>query len=277
MSYGQYFKTRKLLVPETTDDELKRLGVKEIEATPGITMPPLPPSFSIKVEMTPARDQGGQGSCTSFGVVSCLEHIFQRDLSEAQVQDEAEHAHGDCQEGLAMVYAFSICKARGSVDEDRWPYDDGQVCWASPPDLSGAARYAFRDFGYIYNRPRGFSLKALENPQTLNPGLPLTLSLQRQMFARRQAICVSVPVVWAAWPWNGDIQMPPPNMTEEYLRMFTPPNTAGWHCIAVCGWDNSTGRFEFKNSWGTSWGNAGFGTIPYQYIEAYSDTAILGW
>jgi hypothetical protein len=130
-------------------------------------MPTIPQSFSIRNEMTAVKDQGIQGSCTSFCVVACLEHMHQRDLSEGQVTHEAEKTHGDCAEGLAVVHAYQICNSPGSIDEAFWPYDDTQSCWANPPDVSGAKRYRFNQIGYVYHRPRGLLLDLMKNPQQL--------------------------------------------------------------------------------------------------------------
>jgi hypothetical protein len=278
MTIVNHFKSRKLVLKESTEQDFVKLKIGEAKLDPTITMPPIPQNYSIRNEMTAVEDQGAQGSCTSFCVVACLEHIHQRDLSEGQVTHEAESAHGDCTEGLAVIHAYQICNSPGSVDEALWAYDDTQTCWATPPNIGGATRYRFNNIGYVYRRPRSFVLdgmKANQNPTT--PGLPLTLAIQRQLFARRRAISISVPVVWAAWPWSGNVTMPPPNFLDEFMQTMSPPNTSGWHCIAICGWDNSTGRFIFKNSWGDFWGNGGYGTIPYQYIDQYSDVAMVGW
>lgn len=273
-----HFPARKLVLKESTEAEFKRLGIGEANLEPMVAMPPLPPSFSIRSEMTGVEDQGSQGSCTSFCVAACLEHIHQRDLSEGQITHEAERAHGDCTEGLAVVHAYQTCKTPGSVDESRWPYDETQTCWSNPPDIGGATRYRFNEIGYVYNRPRSQVIATLHSGASApSPGLPLSTAVQRQLFSRRKAISVSVPVVWSAWPWSGQITMPSPALLEQFAKTASPPNTAGWHCIAVCGWDNGTGRFLFKNSWGASWGNGGYGTIPYQYLELYSDVAMIGW
>lgn len=40
----------------------------------------------------------------------------------------------------------------------------------------------------------------------------------------------------------------------------------GGHCIVLVGYDETKKLFIFANSWGTGWGNKGFGTIPYDYI-----------
>jgi C1A family cysteine protease len=39
----------------------------------------------------------------------------------------------------------------------------------------------------------------------------------------------------------------------------------GGHDVVICGYDDSTERFKFKNSWGEGWGQNGFGEIPYAY------------
>jgi hypothetical protein len=279
VSRFEHFKSRNILLPESPQTEFDRLGVSEAKLPSQLLLPPLPQNYTIQNEMTAVEDQGAQGSCTSFCVIGCLEHIHQRDLSEGQTQHDAEKTYGDCQEGLAMVHSFSVCKNPGAVDEALWQYDDTQVCLANPPNVAGATRYRFTDFGYVYNRPRAAVLQALQDSTKVSatPGLPITLAIQRNLFARRKTVAVSVPVVWAAWPWSGEIQLPPPGAAATFFHANALPNVDGWHCIAICGWDNGTGRFLFKNSWGQSWGQSGYGTIPYQYIDNYSDTGIVGW
>ena len=199
------------------------------------------------------------------------------------MQHESEKTFDDCSEGLAVVHAFETCKLNGAVDESIWPYDDTQVCWDEPPNTGGAARYRFRDYGYVYRRRRTLQREEIEtsrNPfvvQPAAPGLPYTLRIQRQLFSRRQPVCVSVPVVWDAWPWNGNVQMPSPASLHGFFELASQPEVDGWHAVSVCGWSNSSGRFLFKNSWGDLWGDDGYGTIPYQYIELYSDLALVGW
>ena len=41
----------------------------------------------------------------------------------------------------------------------------------------------------------------------------------------------------------------------------------GGHCIIIIGFDDTTKYYKFINSWGTSWGNNGFGFLPYEFIN----------
>lgn len=165
MTYVNHFKKRHLILKESTEKDFLELGIEEAILDSESQIISLPQNFSIRNEMTAVEDQGSQGSCTAFCVVSCLEHIHQRDLSEGQVNHEAEQTYGDCKEGLAVVHAFQTCKAPGAVDESIWAYDDTQTCWASPPNTNGAQRYRFNAIGYVYRRNRPL---VLENMKTMN-------------------------------------------------------------------------------------------------------------
>ncbi|EFJ53006.1 hypothetical protein VOLCADRAFT_102625 [Volvox carteri f. nagariensis] len=41
----------------------------------------------------------------------------------------------------------------------------------------------------------------------------------------------------------------------------------GGHCVLFVGYDDAKKRFKFRNSWGASWGDAGYGYLPYDYHE----------
>jgi len=40
----------------------------------------------------------------------------------------------------------------------------------------------------------------------------------------------------------------------------------GGHAVVAVGYEESQRRFFVRNSWGTSWGRAGYGTMPYEYL-----------
>lgn len=42
----------------------------------------------------------------------------------------------------------------------------------------------------------------------------------------------------------------------------------GGHALICCGYDDSKAMFIFKNSWGTSWGDKGYGYLPYAYMNS---------
>ena len=54
-------------------------------------------------------------------------------------------------------------------------------------------------------------------------------------------------------------KIPMPGQGEEIL---------GGHAIMLVGYDDSINSFIFRNSWGTSWGDHGYGYLPYDYITS---------
>jgi C1A family cysteine protease len=52
--------------------------------------------------------------------------------------------------------------------------------------------------------------------------------------------------------------VPIPNPKKERLL--------GGHAIALVGFDVPRRYFKFQNSWGTAWGDKGYGYIPFDYI-----------
>jgi hypothetical protein len=51
------------------------------------------------------------------------------------------------------------------------------------------------------------------------------------------------------------------NYSEEYDKIL------GGHCIILVGFDNNKKYYKFINSWGPTWGDKGFGYLPYEYIK----------
>ena len=57
---------------------------------------------------------------------------------------------------------------------------------------------------------------------------------------------------------NGIIPMPNPN--DEII---------GSHVVCLTGYNDHKGMFKFINSWGSSWGDKGYGYFPYEFFEKY--------
>lgn len=55
--------------------------------------------------------------------------------------------------------------------------------------------------------------------------------------------------------------------TGGKLDTFQPGTERGGHCISIVGY-RADGRFIVRNSWGTTWGDKGFGYATQNYIQA---------
>jgi hypothetical protein len=275
MAIFEHVPPTNIILKETTPEILAELGIGFVEQR---RPSPLPDSFSIRSEMTSVESQGRLGTCTSFCVTALLEHIHRNDLSEAQITHEAEKRFGDCNGGLAVAHGMAQANDPGVCDERWWGYDGVQICFANPPDVSGKPRFRFKAMGAIYQVPRAGILEDVRTRSTdFGMRNAKSLAVRQNLYHRGRGVAMSVPVFWSAgWSMGPDIQLPSPMMMDQFGSL-SDPTVDGWHCIAVCGYDDRTGRFTFKNSWDTWWGDQGYGTLPYQYVERFSDLAMVGW
>ena len=46
----------------------------------------------------------------------------------------------------------------------------------------------------------------------------------------------------------------------------TDEDVIGGHAVLAVGYDDSSQTFLVRNSWGTTWGQAGYFTMPYAYL-----------
>lgn len=58
-------------------------------------------------------------------------------------------------------------------------------------------------------------------------------------------------------------------MHLKYGEVYNGPsgNEKGRHAMVVVGYDDNKGAFKVLNSWGTSWGQGGFGWIAYSAFK----------
>jgi C1A family cysteine protease len=81
-----------------------------------------------------------------------------------------------------------------------------------------------------------------------------------------------VPVaVGVAWPMT--------RIFNGYLNTQAAAPNRG-HAVTLVGYKSATGRIEdtyfiFKNSWGPKWGQGGYGTVTYNYLQNYLFDAVL--
>jgi C1A family cysteine protease len=56
--------------------------------------------------------------------------------------------------------------------------------------------------------------------------------------------------------------------TKGMLDIYQPKTTRGGHCVALVGYGYKDDRFIVRNSWGTIWGDKGFGYASKAYAQA---------
>ena len=204
--------------------------------------------------VAPIRNQGGCGSCVSFGSVAVMEGTarYQRrmpsldsDLSEAHLFYGHGSAHGvTCSTGWLPKPALGECTNRGITFEAEWPYTSGNTNGGSAP-----ANW--------------------ESHRAKSTGV---VDLTNNIAGIKQHLISTGPVTACFIVYNDFF-----GYTSGVYKHVS-GSQAGGHCVAIVGYDDSQGAWIGKNSWGTGWGMAGYFLIKYGecYIDTWQNIAVSG-
>lgn len=141
--------------------------------------------------------------------------------------------------GVALRDVMKCLAIYGSALESTWPYSDDDVAFTQEPSHE-AVMEAKNHQALLYYRCASLrSIKA-----SLSQGFPIVGGFQcpSNMFSDD---CTR----------TGVIQYPGP--TEGF---------EGGHAVLVVGYDDVKEQLIFQNSWGTSWGDFGYGYLPYLFV-----------
>jgi C1A family cysteine protease len=224
----------------------------------------LPGSVTLKQWFSPIEDQGQLGSCTANASVGMLEYFERRafgnhiDASRLFLYKTTRNLmqeKGDT--GAFLRSAMGALVLFGVPPEEYWPYNIASFdkeptafCYAFAQNYQAISYYRLDPPG---TTPDQLLLRIKTN---LAAGLP-------SMFGFTVYSSIS-----QAEQMGGKIPYPTKGEKVE-----------GGHAIVVAGYDDSmkiknslvggtetTGAFLIRNSWGTSWGENGYGWLPYDYV-----------
>jgi C1A family cysteine protease len=241
-------KTRALLQP---------LGVPEIPQA-------LKPFVDNRQFCSPIDDQGGLGSCTAHMGVGMLEYCefksFKKFIHGSRLfvyKATRDYAGYTGDSGAEIRNTLGALALYGVPAERLWPYTDDQRQFDIKPPVDvyiaaqsyQAAQYVRLDYAGINNEVLLHKIKAY-----LVAGFPVGFGF---------SVYKSIDQA------DHDGRIPFPGDTEEM---------EGGHAIMMVGFDDSMvipnnvysistrGAFLIRNSWGTGWGDKGYGWLPYDYV-----------
>jgi len=185
---------------------------------------------------TPIRDQGGCGSCVAFGTLAALEALLKiRVYEDASRAIDLSEAHllwcggGSCG-GWHMNNACDYLKNNGVPDEACFPY--------KPTTMSCANTCSDWTSRIDHTKiPSWTNTKDVNTMKTnlVNNGPQITgMAVYNDFF----------------------------NYDSGIYKHVT-GGLAGYHCVAVMGYNESGDYWICKNSWGTDWGESGWFRIAY--------------
>jgi hypothetical protein len=148
--------------------------------------------------------------------------------------------------GEYVITGMRTSAGWGRVSEKRWPYRRRGDPWppaSEPPGLDDIAKYS-RAFAH-------FRIRDLDDA--------------RRCLAFHSPFQLSIPI-HNGWHHTSDGVIEMPSSEGEFT---------GYHCVSIAGYSNATERFKFANSWSRSWGEGGYGYLPYNYAACFMQEAFF--
>jgi len=208
-------------------------------------IPKLPVSVDLRATCSPVEDQKALGSCTANALVGALEFLEKKDgvpftdLSRLFVYyNERVIEHTVTSDAGAMLRdGIKTLAKQGVCSEKKWPYTISK--FKSKPTktcYTEAATHVITSYQRIQTFDDMRSCLAAGYPFIF--GFTVYDSFESTQVAK-----------------TGIVPMPAPG--ESVL---------GGHAVVAVGYNDSSKRFLVRNSWGTSWGQKGYFTMPYDYL-----------
>jgi C1A family cysteine protease len=224
-------------IPDTKDRRDYRFQVVE-----GIV---LPTSVDLRPGCAPIEDQGQLGSCTSFATGAAIRfarkkqglsdfvtsHLFLYYNSRTKNTKSVDS-------GASIRDAIIAAAKQGDCPESEWPYDISK--FASKPPIQ-AYQDALKDRAITYLR---VSQSLVQMKSCLAQGFPVVIGISvYESFESDEVAKTGI--------------VPMPTSDEQLL---------GGHALLVVGYDTSKQWFIVRNSWGPSFGDQGYISIPFEYL-----------
>lgn len=186
--------------------------------------------------ITSIKNQGACGACVAHGTLAALEALLRiRFYKDANKDIELCRAHllwcggGSCG-GWYMDDACNYLKANGVPDEKCFPYEDHDMpCSDTCPDWKNRIGNT-----QIVDWAQTMDIKTMKTNLVENGPQITGMAVYQDFFSYSSGVYRHV---------TGDL--------------------AGYHCVAVIGFNDDEECWICKNSWGENWGDKGFFKIGY--------------
>jgi C1A family cysteine protease len=215
-------------------------------AAPLVNLGALPAKVDLTPNCPPVYDQGQLGSCTANAIAGAIEFDRMKEHKAVWVPSRLfiyynerviEHTVNS-DSGAQIRDGIKSVGKQGDAPETEWPYDIAKFTEKPPAKVyTDARKYRVVQYQRVLR-----NLNQMKG--CLASGYPFVLGFTvYESFESPEVASTGV------------VNVPGPNEQE-----------IGGHAVVAVGYDDSQQRFIVRNSWGSTWGKAGYFTMPYTYL-----------
>ena len=254
---------------ETVNQRLQSLGQKPIKSmlnTVGVATPAsatIPEKYDLKKYCSPIENQLSIGSCTAHAGVGMVEYFEKRafgrhiDASRLFLYKATRNLLGWTGDtGAFLRTTMAALALFGVPPESYWKYNVAEYD-TEPTAFCYAFAQSYQSITYYRLDPSG---------------TPRDLLLDRIKVYLRAGL----PSMFGFTVYSSYTQA---RTTGEIPFPSSGENSVGGHAVVAVGYDDkkkikndtpgssqTTGALMIRNSWGTGWGDGGYGWLPYEYV-----------
>ncbi len=260
------------VLPEIRRDEISHIDLSSY-----------PKTMDLSSTQTIVKSQGERGACTFFALNGLIEGSlktrFDQDvnLSEeyAAYVTKGIEGTGATADGSWIYYNALAIDKHGIVLETDAPYQGSWFRKGLPCDQSLMEGESIPARCYSHDAPKVDEDRILHlEGEWLDGFKPEENQLRSELIVKAMnehgvAMSASVPVDTKLW--NGHTGVA--DFDHEAFVKCTQTaarENCGGHAIVLTGYDLDQRVFFFKNSWSSAWGNKGYGTISFDYIDNWA-------
>lgn len=206
----------------------------------------VPRILDLSVKLPPVWNQSYTNSCTSHAIAAAILYsqvrqgipITNPSRMFIYFNERLLEGRTGIDGGASLRNGMKVINSQGYASEDVWPFNIKKINTtpSAVAYLSGRRHKVLSYQAVIHTE--NFVKK------TLAAGFPIVLGVS--VFESFESLAVMQTGI-----------IPMPDKSEGFI---------GGHAILIVGYDDTKKLFKFRNSWGTTWGDKGYGYLPYEYI-----------
>lgn len=204
------------------------------------------PSVDLKKSCSPVEDQGRLGSCTANALAGILEFLDNRiddvfeDASRLFIYYNERALQGTAayDSGASLRVGIKTLAKAGSCPESSWPYD--------------IARFTVKPPARCYGEAKSHCIVSYHRIETLQEML--------------SCLSEGYPFVFGFTVYES-FESPETARTGVVRMPAKSERALGGHAVMAVGYDQKRKIFIVRNSWGKKWGQGGYFTMPFPYLE----------